>query len=169
MTTTRLKTERIQGLIDELWDEYLIHKSSEGEEGYFAVQCEECMSALRELKTYRAEELKAPAPYLIAPPAWGFTDDVIATAKRLVGRYMMNKGTDSEFIACVTPSRSTIGKGEVWDDWRALDAAISSVASLKPVYQLKDWNWYDTTRELYEEAIARGDEGRILLQQAKDN
>lgn len=30
------------------------------------------------------------------------------------------------------------------------------------VYQLRDWLWYDTTKEQYEEALGRGDECRIL-------
>ena len=48
-----------------------------------------------------------------------------ASVSRLVSEYMMNKGTDSEFIACITPSKKTIGTGGVWDMWRYLDLMLS--------------------------------------------
>lgn len=52
-------------------------------------------------------------------------DGMKAAASCLVSRYMMNKGTDSEFIACVTPSKKTIGTGGEWDMWRHLDLTLS--------------------------------------------
>lgn len=48
-----------------------------------------------------------------------------ASGSCLVSEYMMNKGTDSEFIACITPSKKTIGTGGVWDMWRYLDLMLS--------------------------------------------
>lgn len=47
-----------------------------------------------------------------------------AAASCLVSEYMMNKGTDSEFIACITPSKKTIGTGGVWDMWRHLEMVL---------------------------------------------
>lgn len=47
-----------------------------------------------------------------------------AGASCLVSEYMMNKGTDSEFIACITPSKKTIGTGGVWDMWRHLEMVL---------------------------------------------
>ncbi|EPJ1885678.1 hypothetical protein [Enterobacter asburiae] len=47
-----------------------------------------------------------------------------AAASCLVSEYMMNKGTDSEFIACITPSKKTIGTGGVWDMWRYLEMVL---------------------------------------------
>lgn len=44
----------------------------------------------------------------------------------LVSEYMMNKGTDSEFIACITPSKKTIGTGGTWDMWRHLDMVLDT-------------------------------------------
>ena len=59
---------------------------------------------------------------LLSVPA--VPDDVLAICQRLIKEYIANKGTSSEFICCVTPSRKTIGTGGVWDDWRALDKAV---------------------------------------------
>jgi hypothetical protein len=53
-------------------------------------------------------------------------DDVLTICQRLIKEYIANKGTSSEFICCVTPSRKTIGTGGVWDDWRALDKAVQA-------------------------------------------
>lgn len=47
-----------------------------------------------------------------------------AAASCLVSEYMMNKGTDSEFIACITPSKKTIGTGGAWDMWRHLEMVL---------------------------------------------
>lgn len=44
----------------------------------------------------------------------------------LVSEYIMNKGADNEFIACITPSKKTIGTGGVWDMWRHLDMALDT-------------------------------------------
>lgn len=49
-----------------------------------------------------------------------------AGASCLVSEYMMNKGTDSEFIACITPSKKTIGTGGAWDMWRYLEMALNT-------------------------------------------
>ena len=57
-------------------------------------------------------------------PAPAVPDDVLTICQRLIKEYIANKGTSSEFICCVTPSRKTIGTGGVWDDWRALDKAV---------------------------------------------
>ncbi|WP_312990850.1 DUF551 domain-containing protein [Atlantibacter hermannii] len=50
-------------------------------------------------------------------------------AARLVDTYLLNEGTDSEFIACYTISKndriSEKGK-QIWADWRALSAALKS-------------------------------------------
>ncbi|EAA8312647.1 hypothetical protein UR04_02720 [Salmonella enterica] len=45
-------------------------------------------------------------------------------ASNLVSEYISNKGTDCEFIACITPSKNTIGTGGVWDMWRLLDLVL---------------------------------------------
>lgn len=60
-----------------------------------------------------------PAPSIPA----AVPEDVLTICQRLIKRYVANKGTDSEFIRCVTPERSSIGTGGVWDDWKALDEA----------------------------------------------
>lgn len=66
-------------------------------------------------------------PLYAAPPApVAVPDDVVTIAERLVREYIANKGTSSEFICCITPQRSSIGTGGVWDDWKALDAALSA-------------------------------------------
>ncbi|WP_449544174.1 hypothetical protein [Lelliottia nimipressuralis] len=49
-----------------------------------------------------------------------------AASSCLVSEYMMNKGTDSEFIACITPSKKTIGTGGTWDMWRHLDMVLDT-------------------------------------------
>ncbi|EPJ8276011.1 TPA: hypothetical protein N2N62_000716 [Citrobacter freundii] len=45
-------------------------------------------------------------------------------ASNLVSEYISNKGTDCEFISCITPSKNTIGTGGVWDMWRLLDLVL---------------------------------------------
>lgn len=54
---------------------------------------------------------------------------VTEIAARLVDAYLMNEGRDSEFIACYTISKhdriSEKGK-QIWEDWRALSAALKS-------------------------------------------
>ncbi|RKQ38349.1 DUF551 domain-containing protein [Enterobacter sp. R1(2018)] len=52
--------------------------------------------------------------------------EVVNIAERLVDRYIANKGSQSEFISCVTPGRYSIGTGGVWDDWKALDSAVNA-------------------------------------------
>lgn len=46
------------------------------------------------------------------------------TASCLLSEYLMNKGTDSEFVACITPAKDTIGTGGVWDMWRHLELIL---------------------------------------------
>lgn len=62
-------------------------------------------------------------PLYAAPPV---PHELLSIAERLVDRYIANKGTESEFIACLTPGRSSVGTGGVWDDWKALDAALNA-------------------------------------------
>lgn len=59
------------------------------------------------------------------------TKEVIAAAQRLRKRYICNEGTDQEFIACVTPEKSSIGSGGVWDDWKTL-ALVLDAYEVKP-------------------------------------
>lgn len=66
------------------------------------------------------EELEARCAALAAENA-----ELKAAASCLVSEYMMNKGTDSEFIACITPSKKTIGMGGAWDMWRYLDLTLN--------------------------------------------
>ena len=35
-------------------------------------------------------------------------------------------------------------------------------AAAEPIYQVRDWNWYDAEKHVYDEAVARGDECRVL-------
>lgn len=63
---------------------------------------------------------------LTAPPAPVVPDEMLSIAERLVERYIANKGTESEFIACLTPGRSSVGTSGVWDDWKALDSALNA-------------------------------------------
>lgn len=46
-------------------------------------------------------------------------------ASCLVSKYILNKGMDCELIACITPSKKTIGTGGVWDMWRLLDLTLT--------------------------------------------
>lgn len=46
-------------------------------------------------------------------------------ASSLVSKYILNKGMDCELIACITPSKKTIGTGGVWDMWRLLDLTLT--------------------------------------------
>lgn len=63
----------------------------------------------------------------IAPPLPPLVpDEIINASQRLVDRYIANKGTELEFICCITPEFSSIGSGGVWDDWRKLNAALSA-------------------------------------------
>lgn len=68
----------------------------------------------------RCGELEAQLADMVAENA-----ALKAAASSLVSEYVMNKGTDSEFIACVTPSKKTIGTGGVWDMWRYLDLTLN--------------------------------------------
>ncbi|HAT2180932.1 TPA: hypothetical protein I8167_005111 [Raoultella ornithinolytica] len=54
-------------------------------------------------------------------------DGFIPAAQKLLERYLANPGTHSEFIACWTPSKSSIGTGGVWDEWKALEFALAAV------------------------------------------
>ncbi|VFS43807.1 Uncharacterised protein [Enterobacter cancerogenus] len=67
------------------------------------------------------EELEARCAALAADNA-----GLKAASSCLVSEYMMNKGTDSEFIACITPSKKTIGTGGTWDMWRHLDMVLDT-------------------------------------------
>ncbi|HDG9789075.1 TPA: hypothetical protein PJH99_004122 [Raoultella ornithinolytica] len=53
-------------------------------------------------------------------------DGLIPAAQKLLERYLANPGTHSEFIACWTPSKSSIGTGGVWDEWKALESALTA-------------------------------------------
>lgn len=50
-------------------------------------------------------------------------------ASNLVSEYISNKGTDCEFISCITPSKNTIGTGGVWDMWRLLDLVLQETTA----------------------------------------
>lgn len=56
-----------------------------------------------------------------------------AVASCLLSEYMMNKATDSEFVACITPNKKTIGTGGVWDMWRLLDMRLSETPTTDAV------------------------------------
>lgn len=51
-------------------------------------------------------------------------------ASNLVSEYISNKGTDCEFISCITPSKNTIGTGGVWDMWRQLDLVLQETPAI---------------------------------------
>lgn len=71
------------------------------------------------------EPKKGPAlPLYIDPPE---RLRVIDAARKLVAMYLMNPGTDSEFIACKTPSKTTKGTGGCWDTWTELNEALSEL------------------------------------------
>lgn len=53
--------------------------------------------------------------------------DLMPVITRLKRRYVCNEGSEREFIACVTPERSSIGTGQVWDDWRELSAILRKI------------------------------------------
>ena len=61
--------------------------------------------------------------YRHAQPA---PDGLIPAAQKLLERYLANPGTNREFIACWTPSKSSIGTGGVWDEWKALESALAA-------------------------------------------
>lgn len=61
----------------------------------------------------------------------GYTEELERIADALVDEYLMNQGTDSEFIACHTPSESTIGTGGVWDLWCELRDVLRDQAPVK--------------------------------------
>lgn len=57
MSNIQLTDEQIEALHGALFDEWDVHRrNGDGEEGYFAVQCEELMSALRELQQRRKDD-----------------------------------------------------------------------------------------------------------------
>ncbi|WP_277967087.1 hypothetical protein [Pantoea trifolii] len=62
---------------------------------------------------------------------------LLNAAKYLRNRYICNEGTDSEFIACITPGERSIGTGGEWDNWRLLAAAIDTFPSAPPAPELK--------------------------------
>lgn len=53
-------------------------------------------------------------------------DKLLFIAEKLVNRYLINKDSENESIACVAVSKTTIGTSGVWDDWKALDAALKA-------------------------------------------
>lgn len=63
------------------------------------------------------------APQLPQPSV---PEELLSLAEKLVNRYVLNKDSECEFIACITPSRSTIGMGGVWDEWKYLDAELKA-------------------------------------------
>lgn len=94
-------------------------------ERLFADNCQSLSSHVIEYITHigeALEDLRQDASHPVPVPA--VPDDVLAICQRLIKEYIANKGSSSEFICCVTPSRKTIGTGGVWDDWRALDKAV---------------------------------------------
>lgn len=56
---------------------------------------------------------------------------LVQVAMRLKRRYICNEGGDLEFIACVTPEKSSIGTGGTWDDWRELSAILRNIEEPK--------------------------------------
>ncbi|QAX92256.1 hypothetical protein HWC07_gp004 [Pantoea phage vB_PagM_LIET2] len=54
-------------------------------------------------------------------------EQILTLARGLVWRYVCNADTDNEFIACITPERSSIGTGGVWDEWRMLRRLLNEV------------------------------------------
>lgn len=52
---------------------------------------------------------------------------LLDVAERLANRYICNHGMESEFIACVTPSKETIGTSGVWDDWLFMKTLIDQI------------------------------------------
>ena len=77
--------------------------------------------AFQEYKRHKEEIEKAQARIKELEENLG---NIKLVASGLLSEYLMNKGTDLEFIACVTPSKNTIGNGGVWDMWRKLDKMI---------------------------------------------
>lgn len=57
--------------------------------------------------------------------------ELVPVLTRLKNRYICNEGSDLEFIACVTPERSSIGTGGSWDDWRELSAILRKIEEAK--------------------------------------
>lgn len=57
--------------------------------------------------------------------------ELVPVITRLKRRYVCNEGSEFEFIACVTPERSSIGTGQVWDDWRELSAILRNIKGAK--------------------------------------
>lgn len=57
--------------------------------------------------------------------------ELVQVAMRLKRRYICNEGGDLEFIACVTPEKSSIGTGGTWDDWRELSAILRNIEEAK--------------------------------------
>lgn len=55
---------------------------------------------------------------------------VKSVASNLVSKYIANKGTDCEFISCITPSKNTIVTGGVWDMWRQLDLVLQETPAI---------------------------------------
>lgn len=62
---------------------------------------------------------------------------LLHAARYLRNSYICNEGTDSEFIACITPGKRSIGTAGEWDNWRLLAAAIDAFPSAPPVTELK--------------------------------
>lgn len=53
--------------------------------------------------------------------------ELVQVSERLKQRYICNEGSDVEFIACFTPDRSSLGTGDVWDDWREISAILRNI------------------------------------------
>lgn len=58
-------------------------------------------------------------------------------ASSLVSKYILNKGMDCELIACITPSKKTIGTGGVWDMWRLLDLTLTEAEKTRDFWNKK--------------------------------
>lgn len=52
---------------------------------------------------------------------------LVSIAEKLVKRYVCNPGTDQEFIACVTPSKNSIGNGGAWDEWLLIKSIVDQI------------------------------------------
>lgn len=60
--------------------------------------------------------------------------DVLAVMDKLTGRYIANKGTDSQFISCITPqcfgTDAKLRESDIGAAWLDLDEARAAVAEL---------------------------------------
>ena len=81
--------------------------------------------AVNKARTWPEPKDGEPRLHVKEQPAPVVPDALVTAAQKLLDRYLSNAGTDYEFIACWTPGRSSIGTGGVWDEWKALEAALN--------------------------------------------